>query len=481
MATHLGASPLTGATGSSQPSAAASAPMRNVQAGSVIHADAATIYAQPYTVAPLGGRVGPVMAATPAFLSAASQPKPVLGLQAPKGLPMPPPLAMPNLDFSGPVVPMDVQNDLAVKGKQVEALSHYAASLQRVLESEKQHMKVTSDGGSGSEPLLVQAQEEVSAVAMGLKTLVADMAKAEEIANQLNTWFVSNASKMNAQESWQSPASWLLGATGTVKSQMGNLAARWQQFQSLISGDALATTQSSHGIPAVSRDVHCSTRQQSAPTATPAWASTYPAVALSNARVSQYQGPDAAAGNPSNVPVAVVGADGGGGGLPVASSGGASVAVSSGHVPVEATGSSRLCLAGHPLSTFTTPSDGYTCDVCGVMHASGSMMLGCRICNWDACTSCTVKVPAALPGSGADIGAEVSSFGELGIARPGDDASISADLGVSIPDGTAVPLAIASTPGLQGMRGDELSEDDASPISSPNAGAPSFQSFHIRN
>jgi hypothetical protein len=56
----------------------------------------------------------------------------------------------------------------------------------------------------------------------------------------------------------------------------------------------------------------------------------------------------------------------------------------------------KVCEKGHPLRIFRTPHDEYVCDACntGEFLEQGAVMLGCRICDWDACEKCAS--PATL-------------------------------------------------------------------------------------
>jgi hypothetical protein len=53
----------------------------------------------------------------------------------------------------------------------------------------------------------------------------------------------------------------------------------------------------------------------------------------------------------------------------------------------------KLCPAGHTLRVFGTPHDEYMCDAThackGGFLAQGSLLFGCRLCDWDACEKCT--------------------------------------------------------------------------------------------
>jgi hypothetical protein len=59
-------------------------------------------------------------------------------------------------------------------------------------------------------------------------------------------------------------------------------------------------------------------------------------------------------------------------------------------------GGIKVCEKGHPLRIFRTPHDEYVCDACdtGEFLEQGAVMLGCRICDWDACEKCAS--PATL-------------------------------------------------------------------------------------
>jgi len=53
------------------------------------------------------------------------------------------------------------------------------------------------------------------------------------------------------------------------------------------------------------------------------------------------------------------------------------------------------CALGHALLCFMPCRDdrGYGCDICGCEINKGDTMWGCRICNYDKCTSCVVTQP----------------------------------------------------------------------------------------
>jgi len=55
----------------------------------------------------------------------------------------------------------------------------------------------------------------------------------------------------------------------------------------------------------------------------------------------------------------------------------------------------RTCPSGHVLEKFSTPKDGFTCDVCSSFLAEGSWAYGCRPCDFDVCATCSLKADAA--------------------------------------------------------------------------------------
>ena len=57
----------------------------------------------------------------------------------------------------------------------------------------------------------------------------------------------------------------------------------------------------------------------------------------------------------------------------------------------QATGAANVLLCpkkGHPLSSFTVPNRLFACDVCDCRPQRGSVMHGCRECDWDICETC---------------------------------------------------------------------------------------------
>ncbi|CAE8688573.1 unnamed protein product [Polarella glacialis] len=160
--------------------------------------------------AEVGNRVFGAAMPSPTLASLHMQP---LGLQAPRGLPMPKPLHLPQLDHcdagDATVLPTQVQNDLAITGRQLEELTEYAAALSKSLQAER-------------------TRAQAGDLAVGLAALAVDLGKAEEIATQLNLWFVDNSAKMKSQDSRTSPSAWLHSSTAELNAQVGALSGRWQ-------------------------------------------------------------------------------------------------------------------------------------------------------------------------------------------------------------------------------------------------------------
>lgn len=47
-----------------------------------------------------------------------------------------------------------------------------------------------------------------------------------------------------------------------------------------------------------------------------------------------------------------------------------------------------VCENGHKLKEFSTPADGYSCNVCEECYSKGTVMYGCRVCDFDKCANC---------------------------------------------------------------------------------------------
>lgn len=64
-----------------------------------------------------------------------------------------------------------------------------------------------------------------------------------------------------------------------------------------------------------------------------------------------------------------------------------------------------------PLTLFTTPTDTYGCDDCGIRLQKGAEMYGCRACDYDLCASCVViSKYTAMVSSSSYVAPEVEFF-----------------------------------------------------------------------
>lgn len=54
------------------------------------------------------------------------------------------------------------------------------------------------------------------------------------------------------------------------------------------------------------------------------------------------------------------------------------------------------CTGDHVLATFLTDRDGYSCNVCLTLFPKDSVMLGCRICNFDVCLGACMREKESL-------------------------------------------------------------------------------------
>ena len=65
------------------------------------------------------------------------------------------------------------------------------------------------------------------------------------------------------------------------------------------------------------------------------------------------------------------------------------------------------CPAGHALSAFDCPRDGFGCDVCSARKPIGARMHGCRECNYDLCELCYAKGGALFGVAVTDVNKHV--------------------------------------------------------------------------
>ncbi|CAE7204146.1 unnamed protein product [Symbiodinium sp. CCMP2592] len=128
-------------------------------------------------------------------------------------------------------------------------------------------------------------------------------------------------------------------------------------------------------------------------------------------------------------------------------------------VSTTATASSRFCPSGHAMSVFTAAKDGATCQICGALHAPGSVLMRCDLCGHEACMGCTAK--AADP--------QVSASPLPARDRPKQPETIPEDVPASVDCGTPVGTPTA-----------EPSETGEGQGGQGGLGQPQFTSFHIR-
>jgi len=64
-----------------------------------------------------------------------------------------------------------------------------------------------------------------------------------------------------------------------------------------------------------------------------------------------------------------------------------------GTTPTSSAPPAYMCSAHHPLKSFETDEDGYSCSKCENEFPEGSTLHGCRICDFDACSVCVKTLP----------------------------------------------------------------------------------------
>lgn len=152
------------------------------------------------------------------------------------------PAKMPFLQAPQLIAPVEVQERLAAKERQLEELSRYAASLQHELAAERARAPRTLSGAQevvATDPVaeLQRLREIAAATAAEGAAVNADFARAAEIAQQLNAWFVANAAKMRTQDDRASPSAHLEAVTAALTQQMQGVANRWAQMQAVLAAE----------------------------------------------------------------------------------------------------------------------------------------------------------------------------------------------------------------------------------------------------
>lgn len=145
---------------------------------------------------------------------------------------MPGPLQLPTL--SSAPVPLEMQNELAQKDKQLEQLNLYAASLQQALHQEKTKRELQTLSQDSAD--LNRVREEIAVLEGRGASLCAEVTKASEVSMQLNAWFVENAPKMRMTDT-ASPSAYLEQTTFELKQQIEGVADMLAQISVAIQAD----------------------------------------------------------------------------------------------------------------------------------------------------------------------------------------------------------------------------------------------------
>lgn len=152
------------------------------------------------------------------------------------------PPKLPGLQAPQLFAPLEVQEHLAAKERQLEELSRYAAALQHELATERARAPRTPSGAQeviATDPVaeLQRFREIAAATAAEGASVASDFARAAEIAQQLNGWFVANAAKMRTQDDRASPSAHLEAVTAALRQQMQGVASRWAQMQAVLAAE----------------------------------------------------------------------------------------------------------------------------------------------------------------------------------------------------------------------------------------------------
>jgi len=194
--------------------------------------------------------------------------------QVPFQMPQPAPVQMQAPPQLPQMVPKELQNELNAKDKQLADLTAYAATLQQQLkeqqaanaereEKEKAEREIaarsshTAPAGPAPEEVeLEEMRKQFAAMAVEGQAIRDDIAKAAELAHQLNSWFESNASKMKVQDGWTSPSAYVDSSTRELREQMERVMPMWVQVQEILALE----DPSSQMLPATTWEVDMSRR-----------------------------------------------------------------------------------------------------------------------------------------------------------------------------------------------------------------------------
>lgn len=161
-----------------------------------------------------------------------------LGLQSQATGVGPPPARMSSNHGTLLGPPMQVHEFLAAKNNELAKLCDELASLQQMIDAERACLQPTVQSKDDLHREYGNVKEKVSASASECQNLVADIRQAEDIAAQLNAWFVENASKMRTQNSWSSPSEFLESATADLRQQAEAFMESWSYTQSIMNAGA---------------------------------------------------------------------------------------------------------------------------------------------------------------------------------------------------------------------------------------------------
>lgn len=192
---------------------------------------------------------------------------PMFGLQAPASLLAPQLPPMSSLQMPQVGVPMELQQDLAAKERQIQEMTQYAEILRQTLQAEKAASAPGVDADTATASVEHRSTHETLIALAAEGALLSDEAtKSAEVARQLNAWFVENAAKMRMEER-NSPSAYLEATTAEVQQLLECLQPRWEQILSLL-GDSPSTATK---LPACSATSHTATQGPDISPSRPSW------------------------------------------------------------------------------------------------------------------------------------------------------------------------------------------------------------------
>jgi len=142
--------------------------------------------------------------------------------------------------------PVTAEEYILSKDRQLEELTRYAASLQQILQAEQAKLQTAVPQSESTSLIeLYSLHEQVDDVVDTVKAIGADVAKASEIATQLNGWFIENSAKLRFQDNWASPSAYLESSTVELQRQNEGLASRLTSLQASLAAQVSFVTASS--------------------------------------------------------------------------------------------------------------------------------------------------------------------------------------------------------------------------------------------